>query len=82
MNAQRIQYMEAEVALGPSKLHTTVTASLLWLLAPVMAFASDGIIHNDTVWRDTGKYVIVFEADSPRQWKRHRVGFTVCDPRV
>jgi len=27
----------------------------------------------------TGKYVIVFEADSPQQWKRHKVGFAVCD---
>jgi hypothetical protein len=27
----------------------------------------------------TGKYVIVFEADSPSQWKRHKVGFAVCD---
>ena len=27
----------------------------------------------------TGKYIIVFEADSPRQWKRHKVGFAVCD---
>ena len=27
----------------------------------------------------TGKYVIVFEADSPRQWRRHRVGFAACD---
>ena len=29
--------------------------------------------------RTTGRYVIVFEADSPRQWKRHKVGFAVCD---
>ena len=28
--------------------------------------------------RNTGKYVVIFEADSPR-WKRHRVGFAVCD---
>jgi hypothetical protein len=27
----------------------------------------------------TGRYVIVFEADSPRRWKRHKVGFAVCD---
>jgi hypothetical protein len=27
----------------------------------------------------TGKYVIVFEADSPSQWRRHKVGFAVCD---
>jgi len=27
----------------------------------------------------TGKYIIVFEADSPRKWKRHKVGFGVCD---
>jgi beta-xylosidase len=26
-----------------------------------------------------GKYVIVFEADSPRRWRRHKVGFAVCD---
>ncbi|MCY2954424.1 MAG: family 43 glycosylhydrolase [Planctomycetota bacterium] len=27
----------------------------------------------------TGKYIIVFEADSARQWKRHKAGFAVCD---
>ena len=27
----------------------------------------------------TGKYVIVFEADSPSQWQRHKVGLAVCD---
>jgi hypothetical protein len=32
------------------------------------------ILHN----RKTGKYVVVFEADS-RQWERHKVGFAVCD---
>jgi len=34
-----------------------------------------GLLHS----RPTGKYVIVFEADSPRQWARHKVGFAVCD---
>jgi len=34
-----------------------------------------GLLHCPA----TGRYVIVFEADSPRQWKRHRVGFAVCD---
>jgi hypothetical protein len=29
--------------------------------------------------RATGRYVIVFEADSPRRWERHQVGFAVCD---
>lgn len=32
------------------------------------------LLHN----RATGKYVIVFEADS-RQWNRHKLGFAVCD---
>lgn len=27
----------------------------------------------------TGRYVILFEADSPSQWERHKVGFAVCD---
>ena len=34
-----------------------------------------GLLHC----RATRKYVIIFEADSPRQWKRHKVGFAVCD---
>ncbi len=33
------------------------------------------VLHCPT----TGKYVIVFEADSPQQWKRHKVGFAVGD---
>jgi len=32
------------------------------------------LLHN----RKTGKYVVVFEADSS-QWRRHKVGFAVCD---
>lgn len=32
------------------------------------------LLHN----RKTGKYVVIFEADSAR-WKRHKVGFAVCD---
>jgi len=134
---------------------TAVAAFLGALLGPIWSFAGDGVIHNDTVWRDTagneiwcngghmiregdlfywvgydtgpghwpwkinlyssrnladwkfentvirmegkfadmgwagrpallhckatGKYIIGFEADSPRQWKRHKVGFAVCD---
>ena len=53
MNGQPFQYAEAEFATARSKLLTTFTASLLWLLGPLTTFASDGIIHNDTVWRDT-----------------------------
>jgi hypothetical protein len=34
-----------------------------------------GLLHQ----RQHGKYIIVFEADSPRQWPRHKVGFAVCD---
>jgi len=34
-----------------------------------------GLLHCQA----NGKYVIVFEADSPSQWKRHKVGFAVCD---
>ena len=34
-----------------------------------------GLLHC----RATGEYVILFEADSPRNWKRHKVGFAVCD---
>ncbi|MBN1422031.1 MAG: family 43 glycosylhydrolase [Planctomycetes bacterium] len=34
-----------------------------------------GILHN----RSSGKYVIVFEADSPRRWPRHKVGFAASD---
>lgn len=33
------------------------------------------MLHN----KATGKYIIIFEADSPRQWRRHKVGFAVCD---
>lgn len=34
-----------------------------------------GLLHCPA----TGKYVIIFEADSPREWKRHKVGFAVGD---
>jgi hypothetical protein len=34
-----------------------------------------GLLHNQA----TGKYIIIFEADSPQQWQRHKVGFAVCD---
>jgi hypothetical protein len=27
----------------------------------------------------SGKYILVFEADSPRQWPRHKIGFSICD---
>jgi len=34
-----------------------------------------GLLHN----RANGKYIIIFEADSPRRWPRHKVGFAACD---
>lgn len=34
-----------------------------------------GLIHN----QGTNRYVIIFEADSPRQWPRHKIGFAVSD---
>jgi len=43
-------------------------ASLGWAGRP-------GLLHCPA----TGKYVIILEADSPQQWKRHKVGFAVCD---
>jgi hypothetical protein len=43
-------------------------ASLGWAGRP-------GLLHHQA----TGKYIIIFEADSPRQWRRHKVGFAACE---
>jgi len=34
-----------------------------------------GLLHCPS----TGRYVVIFEADCPQQWQRHKVGFAVCD---
>lgn len=34
-----------------------------------------GLLHCQA----TGRYVVIFEADSPGQWERHKVGFAVSD---
>ena len=49
--------MKDRKVLKPRHLSTRVSTGLrmlgMGLLGPILAFAGDGIIHNDTVWRDT-----------------------------